>query len=193
MRVKAWACTPGPPKREPNAAGRLPIPAEGNPVAWSEPDLAAHTGDAAWVAKTRACLRSLSWFIKSIVERFARHANRADRCTGHFWESRFQSVPLLDHAAVLACMAYVDLKPDPRRHRRPAGKRGLHQRPGPHPRPLGAAPRRGAALPARRRRPDAHAAPRRRGGPRCRAGSRRLGRAHRARQRRQRSGDHRPR
>ena len=41
--------------------------ANGNPVAWSEPDLAAHAGDAAWVAKTRARLRSLSWFMKSIV------------------------------------------------------------------------------------------------------------------------------
>jgi len=66
------------------------IGADGHPVAWSEPDLAARAADAAWVAKIRTRLRSLSWFMKSIKERLARRANRADRCTGHFWEGRFQ-------------------------------------------------------------------------------------------------------
>ena len=66
------------------------IGADGHPVAWSEPDLAARAADAAWVAKTRTRLGSLSWFMKSIKERLARRANRADRCTGHFWEGRFQ-------------------------------------------------------------------------------------------------------
>ena len=93
------------------AAAHPRTDADGNPVAWSEPDLAAHAGDAAWVAKTRTRLRSLSWFMKSIKERLARRANRADRCTGHFWEGRFQSVPLLDHPSFLACMADVDLNP----------------------------------------------------------------------------------
>jgi len=84
---------------------------DGQPTPWSDDDLAAHASDAAWVAKTRLRLRSLSWFMKCIKERLARRANRADRCTGHFWEGRFQSVPLLDQAAVIACMAYVDLNP----------------------------------------------------------------------------------
>jgi len=83
----------------------------GEPIAWSDVDLAAHASDAAWVSKTRLRLRSLSWFMKCVKERLARRANRADSCTGHFWEGRFQSVPLLDHAAVIACMAYVDLNP----------------------------------------------------------------------------------
>jgi len=84
---------------------------DGEPLAWSDVDLAGHASDAAWVSKTRLRLRSLSWFMKCIKERLARRANRADGCTGHFWEGRFQSVPLLDHAAVIACMAYVDLNP----------------------------------------------------------------------------------
>jgi hypothetical protein len=49
--------------------------------------------------------------MKNIKERLARRANRDDGCTGHFWEGRFQSVPLLDQAAVIAAMVYVDLNP----------------------------------------------------------------------------------
>ncbi len=67
--------------------------------------------DASWVVERRARLCSLSWFMRLIKHRFAIWANKEQGKTGHFWDARFYSSALVDQAAILACMVYVELNP----------------------------------------------------------------------------------
>lgn len=82
---------------------------EGHPV--FEKHVQAVLAERELVAMYRERLGNLGWFMRFLNEYVARRANAEDEVTGRFWEARYRSQELLDEAAVLACMAYVDLNP----------------------------------------------------------------------------------
>jgi REP element-mobilizing transposase RayT len=77
----------------------------------TEQQISALAADPERIAELRKRLSSISWFMGRLNEFIARKANKEDNVKGRFWESRFKCRPLLDVAAIAACMVYVDLNP----------------------------------------------------------------------------------
>lgn len=77
----------------------------------AEQQISALAHNPARIAELRNRLSSISWFMGRLNEFIARAANKEDNVKGRFWESRFKCRPLLDMAAIAACMVYVDLNP----------------------------------------------------------------------------------
>jgi hypothetical protein len=63
------------------------------------------------IAKLRRRLTSISWFMGILLENIARRANREDKSSGRFWESRFKCRECTSESAILICGIYVDLNP----------------------------------------------------------------------------------
>jgi putative transposase len=85
--------------------------ADGELEAWPVEKIQTLAANHDRCAELRKRLAYLSWMMKIIKERIAKRAIREDGCLGHFWEQRFHSSRLADQAALLSCMAYVDLNP----------------------------------------------------------------------------------
>jgi len=63
------------------------------------------------IKQWRAEMSNLSRFMGNLNEFIARKANKEDDCTGRFWQGRFTMQALLDLAALLGTLCYVDLNP----------------------------------------------------------------------------------
>ena len=84
---------------------------DGHPAEPTEFELNSIRNDRKGLKEKRVRLSSISWFMRFLSERIAKEANKQDQCSGRFWEGRFKSQVLLDDAAILACLQYVDLNP----------------------------------------------------------------------------------
>ena len=84
---------------------------DGSPAEPTEFELNSIRNDTLGLKEKRVRLSSVSWFMRFLSERIAKEANKQDHCSGRFWEGRFKSQVLLDDAAILACLQYVDLNP----------------------------------------------------------------------------------
>ena len=84
---------------------------DGSPATPKESDLGMVTNNPEKLAEIRKRLSNIGWLMRCLAEPIARRANKEDDCSGRFWEGRYKCQPLLDEAAVAACMAYVDLNP----------------------------------------------------------------------------------
>ena len=90
----------------PRGTDRKPLPPE------KRKELVAKLlADPKWLQATRERLCSLGWFMKCLKEPLSRLVNKAEKCTGAFFEGRYKSIAVLDEEALLAVCAYIDLNP----------------------------------------------------------------------------------
>jgi REP element-mobilizing transposase RayT len=82
---------------------------EGRPLAPTEQQLEALSRDAERIAELSSRLSDISWIMGLIAGPLARKANLEEQESGRFWQGRFKCVRLCDEAALLACLAYIDL------------------------------------------------------------------------------------
>jgi len=82
-----------------------------SPVEPTEAQLAVLLADPEKLQELRRRLSNPSWLMGRACQYIARRCNREDQHAGRFFEERFKMKRLLDEAAVLACLAYVDLNP----------------------------------------------------------------------------------
>ena len=57
----------------------------------------------------RERLADLGWFMKNLNQAVARKANKEDRCSGHFWVSRYKSQALMGEEDIARCKRKWDL------------------------------------------------------------------------------------
>jgi hypothetical protein len=84
---------------------------KGVPASPTEEEISALADCPERIAELRKRLCNLSWFMAQLNETIARDANKEDHVKGRFWEGRFKCQKLLDEAAIVSCMVYVDLNP----------------------------------------------------------------------------------
>lgn len=84
---------------------------KGNPAEPTDAELDTMRNCPEKLVDIRRRLSDISWLMRMVAEPIAKRANREDEVTGRFWEGRYKCVKLCDEAALLACLAYVDLNP----------------------------------------------------------------------------------
>ena len=83
----------------------------GDPEEPTDAELDTIRNDPERLGEIRVRLSNISWWMRMAAEPIARRANREEEITGRFWGGRFKCIKLCDEAALLGCMAYVDLNP----------------------------------------------------------------------------------
>ena len=82
-----------------------------SPAEPTEYELNSIKNDPVKLEAIRSRLSDIAWWMRLLCQNIGTRANREDRETGKFWQSRYRAVRILDDETLLACAAYVDLNP----------------------------------------------------------------------------------